>query len=1016
MNHQLSYLIGNKNSYLQCDLTKILDSLAITFPEKIAIKIEQESITYSELIKKAKSLAYQLRELDISIEEPIGILLEPSIESIIAQIGILFGGGTCIPLDRNQPTLRIQNILDNLRCKILITEDCEKNRLKISKILTISNITKRQFAEPSKTINLTLDHRTHILHTSGTTGTPKAVQILSKGIMRLAFNEEFCVFTPTDEVSHISNPTFDASLFEIYGTLLNGCTLHIIPKKTILSLNAFQEEIKNRNITIMAVTTALFNVIALSKPDAFKGVNSIIVGGEPANAYAMKQVLIHSNVENLRNGYGPTECTTYASTRHITLEYLNHNKNIDIGRPIANTDIFILNNQMEIVHKGDMGEIGIAGDGVSRSYANNDTENLEKFITITINGIEQKIYRTGDLGRINNNDFLECFGRKDNQIKIRGHRINLEEIEQEILHSKLVESVVVDIIKPIEIHHEPYIMAYVILKKEFSLFDLKDKLGKILPNYMLPRISLVPYIALNSNGKADKRKLFEMSDINKKIDTSDENHIIKKLRKLWIELLNYSSIDQYDDFFELGGSSLHVATLVIDIEKHFYVQIPIIELYENPTLIKLALLIESKINKIESVSIDNTVEILRNDGNLELPLFEKNYHQINWLSENEGNVFLTGSTGFLGAFFLNDLCKEDSIKAVYCLVRAKNISDGLEKIILNQKKYNLWDETYLKKIKVICGFLDQNLFGLTHTEYEKLSEDISCIFHLGAHVNYTQPYSVHKPANVTGTLNIIEFSINHRVKPLHYTSSIAAFGPTGFFNKVSDLSENEPLDKHLDCLRYDTGYSQSQWVAEKIMIRAQDEGLPINIYRPGFIMGDSKNGIGNEKDFVARFLKGCIEIGVFPKLEKQKKEFIAVDYVSSCLLNIAKKMCYQQCYNFVPLNPDDSINLIELHGYLLKYGYNLELVQYQEWINILEKSGDLNSNPLLPLLPMLKEPVYGSMTRWEVYENMPTYRTDNVKKALGNNLESPTLNQEILHKYLKYWIESNFIPSNIMKT
>lgn len=1010
MNYKLSYLKGKDLSYLEDDITKILESLATFHADKIAIKMEQESITYSELIKRARSLASQLADLNLSKEEPIGILLAPSIESIIAQIGILYSGGTCVPLDSNQPTLRLQSILENLSSHILITTHSEKNRLNIRNILTIEEINNNSI-EFKKTTNLTFEHRTHIFHTSGTTGTPKAVQIFSKGIMRLAFNDEFSPFKTTDVVSHISNPTFDASLFEIYGALLNGCTLQIIPKQTILNINSFQTEIKNNKITIMAITTALFNVIALSKPDIFEGVNSIVVGGEPANAFAMKQVLTHSKVKNLRNGYGPTECTTYATTRHITLEYLNDHKTIDIGMPINNTEVFILNNEMNIVEKG---EIAISGDGVSRYYANNDLENRENFSTILFNGVEKRIYRTGDLGLMNTNNYLECYGRKDNQIKIRGHRINLEEIEQEILHSHLVESVVIDIIKPTEMQHEPYIMAYIVAKPEFSLSSFKEKITQVLPSYMVPRIALVPYIALNQNGKADKKKLRKVSEERKDILINHDNELVIKLRGLWIKLLNYSSIDQCDNFFNLGGSSLQVATLVMDIEKHFDIKISIIELYENPTLQQLAQLIESKENNTDNISIDNTIEILKNDSNLELPEFEKKYLPINWLSESEGKIFLTGGTGFLGAFFLHDLCKEEKIKEVYCLVRARNVQDGLEKIITNQKKYNLWSETDLAKIKVICGHLDQSKLGLDDEKYASLSQKISCIFHLGAHVNYIQPYSIHKPANVTGTLNILEFSVSKRVKPLHYTSSIAAFGPTGFFNNVSSLSENEPLDKHLDCLKYDTGYSQSQWVAEKIMIRAQEESLPINIYRPGFIMGDSQKGIGNEKDFVARFLKGCIEIGAFPKLEKQKKEFIAVDYVSNCLLSISKKMTYNQSYNLVPLDPNDSINLIELHEYLLKYGYDLQLVEYTDWVTTLEKSGELNNNPLLPLLPMLKEPVYGALTRWEVYKNMPIYQTNNIKKTLGGSLESPTLNQEILHKYLNYWIESKFIvPAHI---
>lgn len=980
-------------------------------PNKIALEMGGVTLSYGDLLSKATKWSVKLSKLIIKEEQPVAILLEPSIDNIVAQLSILYCGGTCVPLDINQPSLRLQRLIDNLNIEVAITREIIGNSVQVKDQLTTNELDLEFNDYDSIPTNFTivdLEHRTHILHTSGTSGVPKAVEILAKGILRLAFNPSFCPFNSNDTVAHISNPTFDASLFEIYGALLNGCTLHIFAKDTILDVAAFSAGIKEKEISIIAITTSLFNLIAFSKPEAFKGVHSIIVGGEPANAIAMKEVLLNSEVPNLRNGYGPTECTTYATTRHVTLNYLNTHTSIDIGTPINNTEVFIINDNLEVVEIGKIGEIVIAGDGVARSYVNNDKD--LRFRTLELNGISYRIYRTGDIGLIDQNGSIHCYGRKDNQIKIRGHRINLEEIEQSILKTGMVSSVVVDIIKSENSNIEPYIMAYIVPKLENLAEGLKNSLAQLLPSYMIPRIYITDHIPLNSNGKADKKALYQLSTSKRSnFNEKGKSQTITKIREIWCKTLNYFDISEDDNFFDLGGSSLQVVTLVINIKQEFSIDISISELYEHQVLNSLAELIENKMNHTDVATFDSILDILKEDGESPLPTINKNFVPINWTSPQEGRVFLTGVTGFLGAFFLELLCKDSDVKEIYCLVRADTPKAGLNRILENQKKYGLWNEESSHKVKVVCGHLDQDYFGLTEEEYKFLSEKISCIFHLGAHVNYIQPYSVHKPANVIGTLNILKFSTHFRMKPLHYTSSIAAFGPTGFFNKVNFLSENEPLDDHLNCLQYDTGYSQSQWVAEKIMVRAQDIGLPINIYRPGFIMGDSKRGIGNEKDFVARFLKGCIEIGAFPKLEHQKKEFISVDYVSECLLKLAKKMTYPQSYNLVPLDPNRSINLIKLHKYLLEYGYALKLVNYNEWVNILKESGNLYTNPLLPLLPMLKEPVYNSMTRWEVYENMPIYDTANVKKALGKDLTSPTLDEKTLHKYLNYWLDSGFI-------
>lgn len=1010
-NKIMSILHGNKIDYENFDLNEIIKNFCYKNPEKIAISLGMNKINYQELLIKINKYTHYLSLFNIEKEQPIGILIEPSIENIIVQLAILGVGGTCVPLDKHQPNLRLKQMLNNININIVITQDLDKNRLNVINTITVNDLNQHKNTDIDL-VSLNIIHRTHILHTSGTTGTPKAVQIQAKGILRLAYNHEFSPFYENDHVAHISNPTFDASLFEIYGALLNGATLCIIPKQTILDSHTFKEAIQKNKIDVMAITTALFNLIGTAKPEAFTGIRTIIVGGEPANAFIMKKVLQHSHVQNLRNGYGPTECTTYATTRHATFKYLENKLTIDIGTPIENTSIYILNEQKELIPQGEQGEIYISGDGVARCYANNDAENNEKFLNLHLQGQDVYVYRTGDLGLITQEGFIQCLGRRDNQIKIRGHRINLEEIENEILNTKLVKSVVVDFVKPEDHTQEIYLKAYLLAENEqFDPNVLKQKLIEILPVYMLPRLIPVDFIPLNPNGKADKKKLHVLSQKEIGIDSTYKSNIMLKLENLWKKLLDYKAIKRTDDFFELGGSSLQVATLTLDIEKLFNIRLPIIQLYENSTLEKLSSLVENKMSKVDSLLIDQTIDILKQDGNSPLPEFDINSPVIQWLNDNEGKIFLTGVTGFLGAFFLADLCNESKVKEVHCLVRAANQKEGLQRIIDNLVKYDSWNPNYLDKIKIIIGHLDQPRFGLDQQLYEELSRQIGCIFHLGAHVNYIQPYSVHKPANVTGTLNILQFAVDSRVKPVHYTSSIAAFGPTGFFNGTTYLSETEDLDRHLNCLKYDTGYSQSQWVAEKIMVRAQQVGFPINIYRPGFIMGDSKKGIGNEKDFVARFIKGCLQIKAFPKLEKQKKEFIAVDYVSQTLLNIAQSLQYGNSFNFVPLNNNESISLLQLHQYLIDFGYDLELVDYSKWVSTLEASYHLQDNPLLPLIPMLKEPVYGDLTRWEVYENMPVYKTDNVKKYLGINANSPTLNWAIIQKYLNYWTETKFITT-----
>lgn len=981
---------------------------------KTAVRHGMRTISFGELDLQADQWASWFVRLGVRHEEPVGLMLEPGIDQVMLQLAIVRAGGTCVPLDPAQPDTRLTGMLAELDCRILVTRARWQSRLPVESVLTTEQVPPQV-----ERIVLPAGHglqRTHVLHTSGSTGKPKAVEIVGRGVSRLVLNQMFAPLHAEDVIAAISNPTFDASLFEIWGALLNKATLVIFSKQDVVDPSALREGLRVNRITSLCITTALFNLTAMAFPDAFKGLRNVLVGGEAANAHAMRQVLLHSAPGNLRNAYGPTENTTYSLSYKITHDLEGHGS-VSIGSAIDNTQAYILDENFRPVQGDAVGELFLGGDGLARGYWNQADLTAERFRMLTIEAGKEpvRLYRTGDLARFRQDGLVEFLGRRDQQIKLHGYRIELEEIEAVLLDSGTLKGAVVDVIRPESELAEPYLLAYVVPAEpdQFDAARTAAYLAERLPAYMLPRIEQVDSIPLNPNGKADRvalktRRARLLQDEQPVWQGADA--LQAQLVHIWKTALDLVQVDPYGHFFELGGTSLKAARLVLEVGREFDLVLPVQALYEHATLDGLTRYLRDRLERGAGLELVDDITPMQRDALLADGLVPLGGPVIDWMAAEEGRVFVTGATGFLGAFFLADLLAQDHVTQIACLVRADSVQVGLARIQANMAEYGLWSEKHAQRLQVYPGNLADPFLGLGQTVFAELAHRSSVVFHLGAHVDYTQPYAAHRPANVLGTVHVLNFANTGRRKPLHYVSSIAAYGPTGFFTGIKELREDEPLEPHLHALKYDMGYSQSQWVAERLVWSAQAKGMPIAVYRPGFIMGDSRRGHGNTKDFVARLIKGCVMLGAYPILPAQSKEFVSVDFVSHALLNISKASGnLGKAYNLVPQQDDETVDLGGLFDLVNHSGYSLQPLPYGDWVARLEQDRSLEANPLLPLVPMLKEPVYGELTRWELYEGTPAYRSDNVRAALGPGVCSGTLDRTLLRHYLNSWEQRGFL-------
>jgi len=433
--------------------------------DSIAIVYGSQKISYAELDRHANRLAACLRQRGIEYEEPIGLLLEPGPDQIASQLAVIRAGGSCLPLDPDAPDERISFMLEDLGARMVLTTATFQPRVAARECVLVeaqgaSLAPAASYETHYKTLSDDAPgpgHRTHILFTSGTTGRPKAVQILARGIIRLTVNLLYVSLTADERIAAIATPTFDASLFEVWGALLNGATVVVLPRQTIIDPYAFRHILRVQGITTMFVTTTLFNQTVHTCPDAFRGMRNVLVGGETLNPSTLRAVLDTAPPERLINGYGSTECTTFSVCHVITRQDVE-GQSIPIGKPIDNTYVFVLDEAKRLVDEDQVGEIFIGGDGVARGYRNRLELNEQRFIDVDglIEGHKTRLYRTGDLGSWHSG-ILRFHGRNDNQVKIRGHRIEVEEIEAVILASGLVRDAVVTVLEMIEQQNLTYL-------------------------------------------------------------------------------------------------------------------------------------------------------------------------------------------------------------------------------------------------------------------------------------------------------------------------------------------------------------------------------------------------------------------------------------------------------------------------------------------------------------------------------------------------------------------------------
>ncbi|KAL4796664.1 hypothetical protein BDV19DRAFT_388165 [Aspergillus venezuelensis] len=992
-------------------------------PDATAIIDGERTFSYGQLIAHADRLTDVLHEKNISHQEPVCILLEPGYAQIISQVAVLRAGGTCVPVHPSMPQKRLDDMLSDISGKLIITAPEQKQRLPGYDLVLYDGIATNDSeanGEVGQDVHMLADcspnHRSHILFTSGSTGRPKAVQISARSILHISSSTLITPLDRTDRVAEVNNPGFDLSLFEIWVTLLSGATIVVIPKLTVTDPFGLHDFIKEHCVSVMILPKALFTIVANACPSAFKEIRHVLVCGEPMNMRSVRHVLTEGAPKHLWNAYGPTECTTFVTLHLIDLRDLAR-ETISIGKAVGQTKIYLLDEELKPITSTEReGELYLAGPGLSEGYLNQPQANAKRFIEINARNLGEdssnpiKVFRTGDLAKWRVSlEVLDFIGRFDMQVKQDGFRVELGDVERTLEKFDGVEQAVV-------LQHravvDKILVAYIVVTNDgigLNGNTIKEYARESLPPYMVPStVTIVSEFPLNPYGKIDREALVKQftngqelpDELYGDVRQPESEDMFSTLMDMVRGLINVPELQENDDFFEMGMSSLESARFIGLMMQRFAKKITMDILLENATAVKIAAVLKEA-KEMRPVLVDTSVmqaDTLLADDICIVP---------DWQAKDEGRIFITGVTGFVGVHLLAQLLAFPTVKCVACLARSRKGLSAGARIENALKRYDIWESSleHHGKITVLEGELADKTLGLGEDKFQWLADWSSTIFHVGAKVNFCEPYQNHFGPNVLGTKNVLRLAATGRRKALHYMSSIDTWGPTALVLGTKVLQEDEGLHSHLSSLPYDTGYAHSQWVAEEMVRRVRDRGLPVAIYRPGFTIGDHKTAVGNPDDFFARLIVGSIRIGYWPYLPDQRMEYVTVDYVCSALLHIASSNAnLGRSYSLVAPVHSQSVNIEETGVMINQAGYFVEEIQYDEWVDKLHAS-DIASNPLSPLMPLLDEPVLRELSRLQTSKYTPLYDTPNTVEALADapDIQYTPLTSELLKRYLDNW-------------
>ncbi len=879
-------------------------------------------------------LASYLGRYQIQENDAVGILLEKCYEYIVACVAILKAGGAYLHLELAYPNNFLQQIFTDAAPNVVITKEQYRDRMKGHHVPALYlDATDWQAVDTTTKKAVVANRSTAIIgYSSGTTGKPKGIAVSHRATL-YAYAKFWEEVQHIHEKGRFAYTTFIA--WDALSPLVMGHTGYIVADEVsfdpqrLLTFIA-QHQINHTFLTPSLLATILHTVDAETIRTKLRCLNIAWVGGEVMTQPLVDEAFARLPHLCLINNYGPAECFVITQGRLRAHDAATPSI-CSVGHVLEGMEVMIVDDAMQPVARGEVGELYATGPCLADGYVNNRTLTKAKFIPI-----HGKIfYKTEDAAKVLEDGRLVILGRRDATVKIRSYNVNLAAIEETLKeHPHIADSVVV---AHGDEGEDKYLVAYLIRNSDsswaidaqtFRCPEISAYLQTHLPFYMVPRLYMeLPMLPLHPiSQKLDKSRLprplfprlaHKQEQVAEPIRIAETPIAQQEQTMLALleETLPQHRLRLSDNFFEVGLHSLLAAQLAMRVKAVFGRDLSVTQIYEHCTARDLVAYLNNGAGTAET---HERITAWQRDAVLASHI--EPAAQATLFSAESRAILLTGATGFLGIFLLAEILHAAPNSTVYCLVRS---ADRMEALVEKLKRYRLWHATFDSRIEPLIGDLEKPDFGWSQQTFARYATTVQAIFHAGAWVNMVYPYQRLKAANVTGTGELLRFAVHGVNKPLHHISTLGIF-PSG---NVAQYRENDQIDGVIEELT--TGYAQSKWVAEKLVWQAITRDIPAQIYRIGNIGPDSRTAFANAKDAVMLFLESCKRLRIAPRRDEWRFEYTPVDFVAKAIVQIA--LCEQPLSPVYHIASQQLVAANNVFAEMRRQGTIDQMVDFEQW-------------------------------------------------------------------------------------
>jgi amino acid adenylation domain-containing protein/thioester reductase-like protein len=980
-------------------LPELFEAQAARTPLAVAVVHDDEELTYGELNAQANRLARLLIERGVGPESFVAVAVPRSARMMVAVLAVLKAGGAYLPVDPQYPADRIASMLDDARPVAVLTTEAAAGHLPAAlqlPVIVLDSVEGALDALPNsdptdseRVSPLTLAHPAYVIYTSGSTGRPKGVVVQHRSVASFAaWAKDEIGERGLAKVLASTSLNFDVSVFEMFAPLLAGGAIEIVP-----NVLALAERPEGWSGGLVSTVPSAFTQ-AIAGGNARVDAELVVLAGEALSGQGVRDVRRVAPDARVANFYGPTEATVYATAWYADGET---GAAAPIGRPVANTRAYVLDAALRAVPVGVAGELYLGGEQLARGYLNRPGLTAERFVADPFGtAAGARMYRTGDVVRWRSDGDLEYLGRADDQVKVRGFRIEPGEVEAALAaHPEVAKAAVVV--------RDQKIVGYVTGSGELVGADIRAFVARSLPAYMVPAAVLVlDALPLTPNGKLDRRALPAPDFGATTTHRPPSNETEEILCDLFAEALGLPSIGVDDNFFDLGGHSLLAVRLVGRIRTRTGVELSPRRLFEAPTVAGLAAAVfgthaapagpqrpdlAADLDLDPDIAVGSAPERAPNPGS------------------DLSRVLLTGATGFLGAFLLRELLDRTQAE-VCCLVRAATGTEAQERVRTSLEAYRLWEPALAARIVALPGDLERPRLGLAPETFDELARTVEIVYHNGARVNHLEPYERLRAANVLGTQEVLRLAATHRVKPVHYVSSLAvAVAVDGNPDVVEEDRKLTPRQVSPN------GYAASKWVGEELVRTAHERGIPTALYRPSRIAGHTVTGACGTEDSLWNYVRAVAAIGAAPDWAGSGKpapavDVVPVDFVASAIVHLSLRD--ESLGHAHHLNLAEPLSVERLEDALCAAGHVIERLRPDLWRQRLVDATEravADGDTVLVNAMLLSDRIPSRVSADMRYD-----RSNTDAGLTGSGITLAPVDDALVRRYVRWFEDVGFLP------